>query len=150
MFRLHDGTVEMASQAGAIQGRSNTSGELLCSDNKCKCPIKVTDLARSKAPDVVLDKQEKFKIDATVVREVAAQLSAQEKQIRDEYARIEQIKDQNEKAAAKLRLKIVDEVLCLKCPRCKLAFVDFTDRANIPISPVPSQRPMTSMGSARK
>ncbi len=120
------GSYEAASQAGAIQGRSSEEGELLCSDNKCKCPIKVSDLAKSKAPDEVLHKQEKFKIDATVVREVAAQLAAQEQRIRDEYARIEQIKDLDEKAAAKLRLKIVDEVLCLKCPRCKFAFVDFS------------------------
>ena len=117
---------EMASQAGAIQGRSSTAGELFCSDNKCKCPIKVADLAKSNATAAVLERQEKFKIDATVVREVEAQLAAQETRIRDEYARIEQIKDQDEKAAAKLRLKIVDEILCLKCPRCKFAFVDFT------------------------
>jgi hypothetical protein len=60
-----------------------------------------------------------------VAKEVPRALDIQKKQMEAEYARIEQIKDENEKIAAKLRLKIVNEVLTLRCPRCKTAFVDF-------------------------
>jgi len=58
-------------------------------------------------------------------KKVSEALRQQEGQIRAEYACIEQIKDADEKAAAKMRLKIVDGVLTLRCPRCKTAFMDF-------------------------
>jgi len=116
---------KMAAQPGAIQGRSNSEGELLCSEIECKCPVGMVDLARSHAPEAVLQAREGFLVHVHTTKKVTEALRQQEDQIRGEYARIEQIKDADEKAAAKMRLKIVDEVLTLRCPRCHAAFVEF-------------------------
>lgn len=42
-----------------------------------------------------------------------------------ERARIKQLRNDDLRIATKLRLRIVEEVLTLKCPRCKRAFIDF-------------------------
>jgi len=115
----------MAARPDAIQGSSSAEGELLCSDIKCKCPIKLGDLSRANASEDVLQARESFKVHVLTTKKVSEALRSQEDRIRAEYARIDDIKDVDEKAAAKLRLKIVDEVLTLRCPRCKTAFMDF-------------------------
>lgn len=48
-----------------------------------------------------------------------------EARIRAEYERILAIQDKNERDSALLHLEIVENILVLKCPRCKIAFTDF-------------------------
>ena len=114
----------MAARPDAIQGGTNLEGELLCSDTKCRCPITVGHFSSGATP-AVLEAQQELKMKVIMRKEIQKALDEQKKQIEAEYARIEQIKDENEKVAAKLRLRIVNDVLTLRCPRCKAAFVEF-------------------------
>lgn len=116
---------EAAMKPGAIQGCCNKQGELLCSNVKCRFPITVDRWAQVTPTAAVLEAQQKLKLKATVDIELQKALQLQKLQIEAEYARIEQIQNEDEKTAAKLRMKIVNEILTLSCPRCKMAFVDF-------------------------
>jgi len=59
-------------------------------------------------------------------REVAHELSEQEKRLRDEFRRIQEMTDL-ERRATLLKWSIVEDILTLKCPApyCKKAFLDF-------------------------
>ena len=60
-------------------------------------------------------------------KESQRSIEADEKRKKEEE-RIAAIVDETEREAHKLRMKIVDDVLTLRCPRadCRKAFVDFT------------------------
>jgi hypothetical protein len=115
----------MASQPGAIQGCSSADGDLLCAEVKCRQPISVQNLARAMAPEAVLKAHEALKVKVVVAKEVDKALKRQRVQLEAEYLRIEKINNTDEKIAAKLHQKVVNEVLTLRCPRCQTAFVDF-------------------------
>ena len=68
----------MASVPGAIQGNSNAGGDLLCSDIKCRSPIKVLDLARSNASETVINVLEDFKLHVHTTKRVNDALRLQE------------------------------------------------------------------------
>jgi hypothetical protein len=116
-----------ANKPDAIKGAVTGDGELVCSNPKCKCALTVARLVQAHATPTaeVLQAQQELRVKVVKDREVQEALATQKKQIEAEYARIEAIKDADEKASAKLRLKIVEEVLTLRCPRCKTAFLDF-------------------------
>lgn len=119
----------MAARPGASQGGSNEDGELLCSEINCRCPIKVFDLSRRQhVSEEIFTATVNFRIHVLGSKREQKSLRQQEDRIRAEYARIEQIRDADEKAAVKLRQRIVDEALTLRCPRCQAAFVDFSGR----------------------
>lgn len=117
---------QAAGKPGAIQGSCNKDGDLLCTGVKCRCPITVDQWSREIPTPAVLKAQQDLKVQAVVAKEIPKALETQKRQLEAEYARIEEIKDADEKAAAKLRLKIVNDVLTLRCPRCKTAFIDFS------------------------
>lgn len=117
---------EAALKPGAIQGCCNKEGDLLCSEQKCRHPITVQQWSKVTPTPEVLEAQQKLKLQTSIAVAVQKELEIQKRQLEAEYARIEQIKDADEKTAAKLRLKIVNEFLTLRCPRCKAAFVDFS------------------------
>jgi hypothetical protein len=112
---------KMALKPGAIQGCCSADGDLLCSEVKCRHPISVQNLA----PEAVLEAHEALKLKVVVAKEVDKALKHQRVQLEAEYLRIEKINNTDEKVAAKLHLKIVNEVLTLRCPRCQTAFLDF-------------------------
>jgi len=56
---------------------------------------------------------------------VEKELKQQEERLRKEYEALMNIKDEEEREAARMRLDIVNEVLTLRCPRWKLAFLDY-------------------------
>jgi hypothetical protein len=116
-----------AMKPDAIKGTVAADGELVCSNPKCKCALTVGRLVQPHATPTaeVLQGQQELRVKVVKDREVQEALAAQKTQIEAEYARIEAIKDADEKAAAKLRLKIVEEVLTLRCPRCNVAFTDW-------------------------
>ena len=115
----------MALKPGAIQGCSSADGDLLCSEVKCRHPISVQNLARAKAPEAVLKAHEALKVKVVVDMEVDKALKHQRVQLEAEFLRMENIGSEDEKIAAKLHKKIVNEVLTLRCPRCQTAFMDF-------------------------
>ena len=114
-----------ASKPDAIAGTMNADGLLLCANPQCKCPVVRKALVDARAPDDVMEAQHELHVHVRISREVQQALALQKQQIDAEYARIERIKDEHEKAAAKLHQKLIEEVLTLRCPRCSMAFVDF-------------------------
>jgi hypothetical protein len=115
-----------AAKPGAIQSTLNKEGELLCSNRKCNCPVTVARLNAAKAPAATVEAQQALRVKIVKDREVQEALAAYAKQLQAEYARIEALKDAVEKAAAKLKLRVIEEALTLKCPRCKAAFCNFS------------------------
>ena len=114
-----------ASKPGAIAGNMNTVGMLLCANLQCRCTVTLKLLYDAHAREDVIDAQQVLLVQVTSNREVQQALAQQKQQIDAEYSRIEHIKDEHEKAAAKLRQKLIKEVLTLRCSCCRMAFADF-------------------------
>jgi hypothetical protein len=100
---------------------------LLCNNTGCKTPITIARLHQPRAfpTAAVIEVQQRLRIETLRNAAVQAALADQETRIRAELARLEAIRDEDERAAAKLRRKIIDDILTLRCPRCQAAFIDF-------------------------
>lgn len=116
---------QAAAKVDAIKSTLSAEGDLLCCLPQCRHPISLSALAAARSPESVLNAQQMLKVHTIKDREISEALARQKSLIQAEYARIEQIKNVDEKTATKLRLRIVDEVLTLRCPRCGMAFIDF-------------------------
>jgi hypothetical protein len=118
---------DAAKKPDAIKGTVTDKGELVCSNPRCECALAVERLHRpgAPAPEEVLKGAKELAIQIVSNKAVQEAVAQHQRQIDAENARIEAIKDADEKTAAKLRKTIVEEVLTLKCPRCKTAFVDW-------------------------
>lgn len=116
---------QVACQSIENAGIINREGQILCCNPKCKTAITLERLYYTSAPMNVIKSQQELQYKIKLDYQIQLALSQQHAQIYAEYKRIEEINDQNEKIAAKLRHKIIEEVLTLKCPRCNQAFHDF-------------------------
>ena len=68
---------------------------------------------------------ENLKMNLITRKKVEEALAEQKKRLDEEHARILQIIDSDERESEMLKLKITNEILTLRCPNCKMAFVDF-------------------------
>jgi hypothetical protein len=100
------------------------SGNLLCPSG-CNDEITMLNIAKEKVPERIFTLIEKQKADFNTKKTVEKELKQQEERLRKEYEALMNIKDEEEREAARMRLDIVNEVLTLRCPRCKLAFLDY-------------------------
>ena len=114
-----------ANKADAIISSVNKEGALVCPNLHCNCAITLIQLLPANPPIEIINELQCLQIKTHKEQAIQAALAQQKAQIHAEYMRIEQIKDQDEKTAAKLHQRIVEEVLTLKCPRCAQAFQDF-------------------------
>ena len=69
---------------------------------------------------------EDLKTKLAVDREVQKALAEQKLRLETEHARILQIIDADERESELLKLDITNNILTLHCPRCKIAFNDFS------------------------
>ncbi len=100
------------------------SGNLLCPSG-CNDEITMLNIAKEKVPERIFTLIEKQKADFNTKKTVEKELKQQEERLRKEYEALMNIKDEEEREAARMRLDIINEVLTLRCPRCKLAFLDY-------------------------
>lgn len=101
------------------------SGNLRCPYHGCSDEITMLNIAKERVPGRIFALIEKQKTDFTTKKAVKKELKEQEERLRKEYETLMNIRDEEEREAARMRLDIVDEVLTLRCPRCKLAFLDY-------------------------
>jgi len=77
-------------------------------------------------PEKIFNLIEEKKTEFKTKQAVEKELKEQEARLRKEHEDLMKIKDEDEREAARMRLDIVNEVLTLSCPRCKMAFLDYT------------------------
>ena len=118
-------TYKSSAQENANSNLFNRDGQLLCFNKECKQAVTLESLYYCSSPLEIMLAQQSLHLKIQKEQAIQAALAQQKAQIHAEYMRIEQIKDQDEKTAAKLHQRIVEEVLTLKCPRCAQAFQDF-------------------------
>jgi hypothetical protein len=73
----------------------------------------------------VFDALEKMKSDKKAQAEVEKALAEQKLRLESEFQKILQIQNLDERRAEEVRIQVTNDILTLKCPRCKTAFVDF-------------------------
>lgn len=59
-------------------------------------------------------------------KEVQDAVEIASKKLIKQYEELLSIKNEEDRSAAKIRLEIVEDILTLKCPKCRAAFYDFT------------------------
>ena len=105
---------------------NETNGNLICPNHQCHEEITLFKLANNNAPGEVFDLLEKLKLNFETKRIVHQALKDQEDRLTKDFNSLMTIQDNDEREAARLRLEVVENILTLRCPRCKMAFVDYT------------------------
>ena len=100
---------------------------MLCPSLGCHEEITLLNVAKKKFPSKVFNLLEKLKLTFETKRIVQQALKDQEDRLKKEYTYLISIEDNDEREAARLKLEVVENVLTLRCPRCKNAFIDYTD-----------------------
>ena len=124
---FHD-YVNNAKAPGAIGRYVDKNGNLTCPGCKKATPYTIQQISAHGGPQAAKAAEEFTNLRAQITSEqkLKEELEKQEKRIREEYERIQRIKDVDEREATKLRLDIIEQILTLRCPRCKAAFTDFS------------------------
>ena len=91
-------------------------------------------MAKKNVPGEVFDLLEKLKINFETKRAVHQALKEQEDRLNKEFNSLLSIQDNDEREAVRLRLEVVENILTLRCPRCKNAFIDYADCAALECS----------------
>ena len=120
-----DGYVRSAGEADGVSRCLDKEGNLRCPGEKCSESFDVALAARCHAPVRVLEALARLRTDITLQRLLPALLEGQKHRLTEEFARIQQIQDVDLRLASVLRLEIVEQILCLRCPKCKSVFSDF-------------------------
>ena len=99
-------------------------GNPLC-PAECNETITLRNIAKDTTPQIVFDLLEELKANLKIKKAVDMALQEQKDRLDKEHKRILAIKDKDEREAEQLRLDIIDNYLTLRCPRCKVAFIDY-------------------------
>ena len=124
--------VTQASQPDAVGKCVNDQGDLLCPE--CSEIFALLDVAKESVPAKVFDMLNKLKSDYKIKKAVERALKDQEDRLRKEYENLMAIQDVEERDAERLRLDIIENILTLRCPRCKCAFIDYSGCAALTCS----------------
>ena len=116
--------VRQVSAPDSVGKCVDDEGNLLCPE--CGEIITLRDVAKEAAPKKVFDLLEQLKSNLKIKKAVERELKEQEGRLKQEFDRIMAIKDKDEQDAERLRLDIINDILTLRCPRCKIAFIDYT------------------------
>ena len=108
------------------QSINETNGNLLCPQPKCGEEITRLIVAKENVPEKVFYLLEKLKTDFETKKVVDKALKELEARMINEREKLMANLDKEEREAELMRLDIVENVLTLRCPRCKTAFLDFT------------------------
>ena len=113
------------SAPGAIAGLIDDVGNVKCPVPGCTDRYVTQHVIDSKGTAEVIGKLEDLRKKAHGIKEAQAARDQLEKEWRLEKERIAKIKDLDERKAHEVRQRIVEDILCLRCPRCKAVFNDF-------------------------
>lgn len=116
--------VNQASSVDSVGKCIDNEGSLLCPE--CSEPIGLLNVAKDSAPQNIFHLLENLKSEIKIRKAVSKALQDQEERLKKEFDRIMSIQDQEERMAERLRLEIIEEILTLRCPRCKCAFIDYS------------------------
>ncbi|CDF32339.1 unnamed protein product [Chondrus crispus] len=120
-----------AQEPGTLRRIVDQDGNLACPHDGCKRTYDILHLLRQRQDASEEELQplqselEKLKIATHAKRHVKAALDVQKMELEAEFKRIQQIQDLDERRAEILRLEIIDQILTLRCPNCRMAFIDF-------------------------
>lgn len=125
--------VQHASQPDALQRSVDEKGNVKCPHDKCDSVYDPLFLATQKHDASTEDLKEMHKgiLNIQLARyskeKVAEALDVQKRKMQAEFDRINQIQDAKEREAERFRVKVVDEILTLRCPNkdCRMAFFEF-------------------------
>ena len=92
---------------------------------ECSEVISHEALVKKDAPADLLKAVENIKFDKKMQPIIENLLNEAKKKYDAELERIMAIADADERDAELLKMHIVEEILTLKCPRCRVAFIDF-------------------------
>lgn len=128
-----DHHVEHASQPGALERSIDGKGNVKCPHDGCDSVFDPLFLVRQRhdASEEELRKTHGMLQNIRMARysqeAVAEALDIERQKLQAEFERINRLKDRKEREAELVKLKIVDEILTLRCPNkdCKMAFFDF-------------------------
>jgi phage FluMu protein Com len=113
---------EQPGQDIASQKNVNADGELTCPVPDCRLAYKRQ--ALQGCPQATFVEIEKIKLERFAQKRVQDELVLQEKRMREEWEKIMKMEG-DERRAHIVRHELVNDVLNLRCPRCKLVFADF-------------------------
>jgi len=116
--------VNQAAGPDSVGKCVDNEGCLLCPE--CSESITLLNVAKESVPKKVFDLLENLKAKIKITKAVNEALKDQETRLRKEFERIQAIQDREEQMAERLRLEIIEDILTLRCPRCKLAFIDYS------------------------
>ena len=131
-WNCYEQNASQASEPGAVGHCIDENGDLLCVE--CREPMTLFKVAKETVPQKIFDLQERIKSDVKTKKTVEKALKEQEIRLNREFERILAIKDEEERTAERLRLEIIENILTLKCPRCKVAFLDYSGCAALTCS----------------
>ena len=123
-FERHIQHVISPDQVG--KPTNDTNGNLICPSFGCHEEITCLNVAKKNVPSNVFGLLEKLKISFEANRIVHQALKDQADRLKKDFTSLMTIQDNDEREAARLRLEVVENVLTLRCPRCKMAFLDYT------------------------
>ena len=134
-WECFEGFTKSASEPDSV-GKSinDKTGNLLCPDTDCTEEITLQNAAEKKIPKNLFDLLEKQKTAFETKKVVEKALQEQKDRMDNEHRRLMAIQDIEEREAEKIRLDLIENVLTLRCPRCKTAFLDYTGCAALTCS----------------
>ncbi len=124
--------VKQASEPDSVGKCVDNEGNILCPE--CSEPITLLNVAKESVPKNVFVLLENLKSNIKIKKAVDEALKEQETRLKKEFERIQAIKDEEERMAERLRLEIIENILTLRCPGCKCAFIDYVGCAALTCS----------------
>lgn len=117
--------VKQASGPDSVGKTINEKGNMICPDTKCNKEITLHNVAKENVPEKLFESLTKLKTEFEIKRAVDKALKEHEARRLKEQARLDAIRDEEERYAERVRLDLIENVLTLRCQRCKTAFIDY-------------------------
>ena len=114
--------VKSAGEPGAMGQYLDAYGNLRCPE--CKESYNLQAVAINGPPNAFQDLMD-LKTKIAKDKAVNEAIDAEQKRLTEEFQRIQRITNLEDREAELMRLDIINDILTLRCPRCKLAFLDY-------------------------
>lgn len=121
-----DGYIASAMAPDAIKRSVNEDGNLKCMNCDEFCSLAKVAAYGSAAAVKTFKELLKLQTKTTVDKNVTEAVETERTRLTAEFQRIQAIKDAVERRAELIRVDVIDNVLTLRCPQCRLAFLDFS------------------------
>ena len=116
--------IKDCGEPGAVGKTTDEEGNMMCT----QCDRVINTHAISKIenyPQDVFQALENLKLTLLADKRVTEALARQKLQLESEFKRIQAIQDKEERDVELLNLEIINDILNLQCPTCKMVFVDY-------------------------